>query len=56
MRSDCEVPGIILLQAYMYTYRLLRGITFEVLPLNSYALKPKDTAAVRNIYETPVVE
>jgi len=30
---------MILLQAsYLYTYSLLRGVTFEVLPLSSYAL------------------
>jgi hypothetical protein len=33
-----EIPRIILLQAYVYTYRLLRGVTFKVLPLSSYAL------------------
>jgi len=40
VRCDCEVPGMILLQAYLYTYSLLRGVTFEVLPLSSYALSP----------------
>jgi len=31
---------MILLQAYLYTYSLLRGVTFEVLPSSSYALSP----------------
>jgi hypothetical protein len=29
-----------LFQAYLYTYSLLRGVTFEVLPLSSCALSP----------------
>jgi len=39
-RYGYEVPGITLLQAYLYTYSLLRGVTFEVFPLSSYALSP----------------
>jgi hypothetical protein len=40
-RRGYEVPGMILLQAsYLYTYSLLRGVTFEVLPFSSYALSP----------------
>jgi hypothetical protein len=35
-----DVPGMILLQAYLYNYSLMRGVTFEVLPLSSYALSP----------------
>jgi len=31
---------MILLQTYLYTYSLLRGVTFEVLPLSSYGLTP----------------
>jgi len=31
---------MILLQAYPYTYSLLRGFTFEVCPFSSYALSP----------------
>jgi hypothetical protein len=31
---------MILLQAYQYTYSLLRGIIFELLPLSSYAFSP----------------
>jgi hypothetical protein len=40
MRCGYEVPGLILLQAYPYTYSLLRGVTFKVLPLMCYALNP----------------
>jgi hypothetical protein len=41
MRFGYEVPEIILLQAsYLYAYSLLRGVTFEVLLLSSYALSP----------------
>jgi hypothetical protein len=39
-RYGYEVLWIILLQEYLYTYSLLRGVTFEVLPLSSYALSP----------------
>jgi hypothetical protein len=39
-RCDYEVPGMILLQAYLYTYSLLRGVTFEVLSFSSHALSP----------------
>jgi len=35
-----EVPGMILLQIYLYNYSLLRGLTFELLPLCSYAPSP----------------
>jgi hypothetical protein len=31
---------MILLQDYLYTYNFLRGVTFEVLPLGTYALRP----------------
>jgi hypothetical protein len=48
-RCGYEVPGMILLQGYLYTYNLLRGVTFEVLPLNSYILN--DAATVANILE-----
>jgi hypothetical protein len=40
MRCGYEIPGIILLQIYMNAYSLLRGVTFEVLPLSSCALSP----------------
>jgi hypothetical protein len=40
-RCGYEVLGMILLQAsHLYTYSLLRGVTFEVLPLSTYALSP----------------
>jgi hypothetical protein len=32
MRYGYEVPGMVLLQLYLYIYRLLREVTFEVLP------------------------
>jgi len=57
MRCGYEVPGMILLQAFLYTYSLLRGFTFEELPLSSYALSPLMLpATVGNIFGTPVVE
>jgi hypothetical protein len=37
-RCSHEVPGMILLQSYLFTYSLLRGVTFKVLPMSSYAL------------------
>jgi hypothetical protein len=37
---DYEVPGMILLQAYLYTYSLRREVTFKVPPLSSYASSP----------------
>jgi hypothetical protein len=40
-RCGYEVPGMILLQAScLYTNSLLRGVTFEVLPLSNYKLIP----------------
>jgi hypothetical protein len=38
MRCDYKVLGMILLRAYLYTYSLLRGVTFDVLPFSSFAL------------------
>jgi len=41
MRYSYEVPGMILLQAsYPYTQSLLRGATFEVLPLSCCTISP----------------
>jgi hypothetical protein len=40
MRCGYDVPGMILLQSYLYTYSLLRGITFKAFPMSSYALRP----------------
>jgi hypothetical protein len=37
---SCKVPGMTLLQAYIITYNLLRGVAYKVLPFNSYALSP----------------
>jgi hypothetical protein len=47
-----------LLQAsHVYIYRLLRGITFEIFLLSSYAFRPTMIrATVGNIFGTPVVE
>jgi hypothetical protein len=52
-RYGYEVPGMILFNTYLYTYSLLRGATFEVLPLSSSS---KDAATVGNIFRTPVGE
>jgi len=52
MRCGYEVPGMTSLQVYLYTYSLLREVTFEVLPLSSYALSP----TVGNIFGAAVVE
>jgi len=38
MRCGYGVPKTILLQAYLYIYSLPREVTFELLPLNRYAL------------------
>jgi hypothetical protein len=35
-----KVSGTTLLQAFLYTYNLLRGVTFKVLPLGSHELSP----------------
>jgi hypothetical protein len=37
-RSGYEVPGMILLQAYLCTYSSLTGVSFEVITLSSYTL------------------
>jgi hypothetical protein len=34
-RCGYEVPRKILLQTYLYTHSLLRGVTFELLPSGS---------------------
>jgi hypothetical protein len=40
-RYGYDVPGMVLLKAYLYTYNILRGgVNFKVLPLSSYALSP----------------
>jgi hypothetical protein len=48
-----EVPGMILLQAHLHIYSLLRGVTFEVLPLSSYELSP---TILPHFFGVPVVE
>jgi hypothetical protein len=40
MNCGYKFPGMIPLQAYLPTQSLLRGVTFEVLPLSSCALSP----------------
>jgi len=40
MNCGYEVPVMIALQAYPYTYSLLREVTFEVRPLSSCAFSP----------------
>jgi len=40
MSCGYDAPGMILLQPNLYTYGLLTGVAFEVLPLSSYALIP----------------
>jgi len=40
MRRGYEVTGIILLKEYLYSYSLLRGVTFEVLLLSRYVPSP----------------
>jgi hypothetical protein len=42
-------------EAYLYTYRLLRGVVFKVISLSSYAFKPNYAATVGNIFGTPVL-
>jgi hypothetical protein len=39
-KLDYEVPGMTLLTECLYRYSPLRGITFEIPPLSSYALSP----------------
>jgi hypothetical protein len=51
-----EVCEIILLQAYLYTYSLLGGVTFEVLPLSSCALRLTMLPLLETFFGTPVVE
>jgi hypothetical protein len=39
-RCCYEVTWMILFQACLYAYILLRGVIFEVFPLSNYALEP----------------
>jgi hypothetical protein len=46
-RCGYEVPGMIfLLLSHLYSYRLLNALTFEVLPLKSYAITLNNVATV----------
>jgi len=54
MKWDYDVTGVTLLQTYLYTYSLLRGITFEVLPLSSYALSPVMLPLLQTFLELPL--
>jgi hypothetical protein len=51
MRCGYEVPGMVLLQAYLHTYSLLRGVTFKVLPFSSYAFSPKMLLLLETVLE-----
>jgi len=42
---------MILLQPYLHTYSLLRGVTFEVLPLSSCTLSPSMLPQLENLSE-----
>jgi len=39
----------------MFTYNLLKGVTFQVLPFSSYARNDADNAATVGNIRTPVV-
>jgi hypothetical protein len=56
MRYGYEVPGMILFRAYLYTYSLLRGVNFKVLPMNGYVLCPVMLPMFKTFLGTPVVE
>jgi len=47
-----KVLGMILLQAYLYTYSLLRGVTFQILPLSSYVLSPTMLHCSKHFWNT----
>jgi hypothetical protein len=53
-RRGYEVPGMILLQAYLYAYSLLRGVIFEALPLSSHALSQTMLSLLETFFEFPV--
>jgi len=46
-----EVPGIILLQAYLYTYSLPTGVTFEVTPFRGYEINPAMLPLLETFWE-----
>jgi len=47
-----EIPGMILSQAYLRTYTLLREVTFEILPFSSRALSPNMLPYQRHNFHT----
>jgi hypothetical protein len=56
MRCGNEVPGMILLQAYLYMYvQLTERGHLQSTPLEQLCTYPNDAATVRNIFKTPVV-
>jgi len=55
MSYGYEVPGMVLLQAYLYTYSLLRGVMYKVLHLSSYALSSIMLPLFGNTCGTPVM-
>jgi hypothetical protein len=40
VKCGYAIPGMILLQVYLYTFSLWRGVAFEALPLSNYAFSP----------------
>jgi hypothetical protein len=46
------VTVMILLQAYLYIYSFLTGVTFEVLPLSNYELSPMMLPPLETFMET----
>jgi hypothetical protein len=56
MKCDHEAPGMILLQEYPYTYSLLKGVTFNMLLLSSYALSPMMLPLLETFFGTPTEE
>jgi hypothetical protein len=55
-RCGYEVAGMILLQAYLCTYSLLRGGHLRSTPLEQLCTYPNDAATDGNISQTPAVE
>jgi len=45
---------MILSQAYLYTYNLLKGVAFKVLPFSSYALSPTMLPLLETFMELPL--
>jgi len=52
-RSGYEVAGMDFIATYlnMYTYSLLRGVSFKVLPLSSYAFSPMRLPLLETLLE-----